>query len=416
VSGADAPCAIWTAPAPLCEQALQDPNLERFQQPAILRFKTADQLKQALLPTGLAWADQPPLVVQPETRADEVAGWVAYADYVAHLDELSLYLPAQGRLYLVAADLVSMAPDPTDAKATYGYVVRLLAPLVPAAETDPSDHGSYAEYAWVPLPCDGGAARWQPVGSGPLVRGERVLPAFHRTIPGGQGGQASAKRGMFVGMPAITPAPGPPPNTPPGSLPLAPPPIPPTITSAGQPALELFLSDKFAVFEAAVLEPLRGLRNAEGDQRRSLATWVMISLANYLVVWLPIWQRIHPSGELPVVLQERAEALTWVWARRVGLLAGTLPMPDAVTAWLSADLAPELADFVNNMLWDLAVARGIPGVTLADRYVTCRDYYCIRPVRTLTIGKQSPSHQVGPPSRPFQMSQFDNDMAPQRGE
>jgi hypothetical protein len=178
-----------------------------FDRPAILRFAGDDFMErfQALL--GAGGEGVPDLVAQPETWREPAAG--LGAGNGTDSEPVTLYQPAQGRFYLLAATLVcakySLPDKPVDPgrRESAFFVVRRL-------------QGS-AEQAWIPEGPGGGSWRAAPAGGLTTAEGRLGLfPVTHATRAGARRVLAglipvAGREALAAGrtLPELLPAPDP---------------------------------------------------------------------------------------------------------------------------------------------------------------------------------------------------------------
>jgi hypothetical protein len=170
----------WRTVSPLWPAAAG--GAVRFDRPAILRFAADDFMErfQAMLREG--GERVPELVAQPETWRAPAAG--LEAGNGTPNGPLTLYQPAQGRFYLLAATLVcskySLPDKPVEPgkQESVFFVVRRLRPRTRDAP-DPDDPATFTEQGWIPEGPGEGAWRSAPLGA--LADGERRLGLFPLT-------------------------------------------------------------------------------------------------------------------------------------------------------------------------------------------------------------------------------------------
>lgn len=167
----------WRAPSPLWRPALDDDDLVRFSQPAILRFEGTGFMDELM---ALVQEETPAfdhLVVRPETAKRPDVGWRVTVPG-AFEKGMKLYHPAASRFYLVSAALVCQGPGQPDAHLnpdagdSIGFVVRRLIYMPPRLRHHPTDY--FRELAWI----GGKTPGWRPVEPLDVLEGEEQHPLY----------------------------------------------------------------------------------------------------------------------------------------------------------------------------------------------------------------------------------------------
>lgn len=359
-----APFSQWRAPAPLWSQALADESLERLAEPAILRFTDPAFMEGLLELLAQAEPDLAPLVVRPESRRQPQAGWGPLAE---QQEPLTLYQPAHGRYYLVAASLVQQTPglppwpSVPDGPDRFFCLVRRLVP---------DRAGLFREYAWLA----GEDPGWVPASPDGVHPAEERLPLFQ--LPLGESDR------LFVGM------------------------VPAASRQAYQKGWEQEVHEpapdwRLAEFQAQVLTPLFRLQRLTEAQSLALSPALCLDLAAFLRRYLPGgWSQIPFDPEWRYRLE-------LVWSGREAIVQGGAELPPLD---LREALPPEDANRLLASLagllppaprrWPFRLSRS-DGQLYVIRCVHER----VMPFRTVEV--------LSEPTRPFHMAAYYDKSAPE---
>lgn len=302
------PFVRWVAPSLLWSHTLADPNLVRFEQPALLAFDSPSfmrELMAQLTPDGMAALVARPEPDQPnqDTPGAPPRGWVDEATWLWE-GPLSLYPPSLQRYYLVAASFVAMAPglpdqavSPTQ-KEEVGFVLRRLTPA--------------GEQAWL------SSGAWAAVPNpAALVDGEQLLPAGPVMAPS----NAGPRRQIWcTAVPAFRQ---------------------PTYEATAIPApghrANPVMSDLLSRVSAMSWLP----NVSDAVQASSFSTMLLLSLVTFLNRYIPSWVANNPFQD------PWAQNLLDVWANRAPLITGEAEIPAySLTTVLQPDDLPKLINWV----------------------------------------------------------------------
>jgi hypothetical protein len=302
------PFVRWVAPSLLWSHALQDTDLVRFEQPALLAFDTPSFMKELmgrLTPDGMAGlvAQPEPVTPNQENPGTPPRGWVDETTWLWE-SPLSLYPPSIRRYYVVAASFVAMAPglpDQAVSPAQKEEVGFLLRRLTPAGEQAWLTSGSWAT---APNPAT-------------LVDGEQLLPAGPVLAPSNTGPRRQI---WCTAVPAFRQ---------------------PTYEAAAIPGSTLgsnpVMSDLLSRVGAMSWLP----NVSDAVQAASFSTMLLLSLVTFLNRYIPGWVANNPFQ------QPWAQNLLDVWANRAPLITGQSDIPAySLSTVLQPDDLPKLIDWV----------------------------------------------------------------------
>jgi|GEM_PF-6816775 len=367
----------WRAPSPLWRLALEDEDLTRFSQPAVLRFAGTGFMEELIAQAQAAEPALDHLVARPETASRPDVGWRAEGAAPG----LRLYHPVSDRFYMVAASLVCQGPGQPDATLnpdagdTLSFVVRRLIYLPPPLRHHPQD--AFREMAWV----GGKVPGWRSVDGVDVLDAEERHPLF--SLPLRPEGQLPGPEDRFIHV-GVIPAQN-------REIYLSSPATLAEETPYPDPRL-LELWDR-------VLTPLERLRALPGEELAPrISALLLLELAAFLYKQLPgYWEQA-------ALLPYWRDVLRQLWPERRAVLTGALPEPahDLRSILMEGDLEA-LSRSVLMLGLEQAAAEppAIPGQH--------RDLYVARAVYERPASGRP---VVSDPTTPFQLAPMEDPHAP----